>query len=77
MVARILIVEDDVPIGHGLRQVLEDQGHRVDWVRNGSDALIETKGEQHDLVLLDLGLPDVDGVDVCRRSVATIRAPRS
>ena len=64
--ARILIVEDDVAIGRGLRQVLEDQGHRVDWVRSGSDALVETQSEQHDLVLLDLGLPDVDGVDVCR-----------
>ena len=66
MSARILIVEDDVPIGRGLRQVLEDQGHRVDWVRTGSDSLEEAQGQRHDLVLLDLGLPDIDGVDVCR-----------
>ncbi len=66
MSAKILIVEDDVSIGRGLRQVLEDQGHQVDWVQTGSDALADAQGEQHDLVLLDLGLPDIDGVDVCR-----------
>jgi DNA-binding response OmpR family regulator len=66
MSARILIVEDDAAIGRGLRQVLEDQGHRVDWVRTGADAIGETRGAVHDLVLLDLGLPDIDGVGVCR-----------
>ena len=68
--ARILIVEDDVPIGRGLRQVLEDQGHRVDWVRTGSDALAETQGERHDLVLLDLGLPTSTAWTCVARSAA-------
>ncbi len=66
MGARILVVEDDEPIGRGLRQVLQHQGHEVAWVRTGTDALAEAQNGPPDLVLLDLGLPDIDGLDVCR-----------
>jgi DNA-binding response OmpR family regulator len=63
---QVLLVEDDEAIGRGLAQALTDQGYAVRWAATGADALREA-GEAPDLVLLDLGLPDVDGVEVCRR----------
>lgn len=67
MPGRILVVEDDQTIGHGLAQVLEGQGYEVVWVERGADALDRAADTAFDLVLLDLGLPDIDGVEVCRR----------
>lgn len=64
--ATILVVEDDEPIGRGLQHVLEAQGYGVVWARTGAGALEEARHARHDLVLLDLGLPDMDGLDVCR-----------
>jgi DNA-binding response OmpR family regulator len=64
--ARVLVVEDDVTLGGGLRQALASQGYRASWVQTGVKAL-ELAREPHDLVLLDLKLPDMDGVQVCRR----------
>jgi DNA-binding response OmpR family regulator len=64
--ARVLVVEDDVTLGGGLRQALATQGYRASWVQTGVKAL-ELAREPHDLVLLDLKLPDMDGVQVCRR----------
>jgi DNA-binding response OmpR family regulator len=67
MAARILVVEDDEVIGRGLRDTLVGQGNDVDWATTGRDALQAASAHQPDLVLLDLGLPDMDGVEVCRR----------
>lgn len=67
MSARILVVEDDAVIGRGLQMALENDGHFVDWVVSGSQALARGEAGSHDLVLLDLGLPDLDGIEVCRR----------
>jgi DNA-binding response OmpR family regulator len=64
---RILVVEDDEAIGRGLAQALAGQGYTVRWAPAGSDALREATEETPDLVLLDLGLPDLDGLEVCRR----------
>ena len=64
---RLLLVEDDAEVGAMLTEALGHRGHVVDWVRTGTDAL-HTSGEQgYDVVLLDVGLPDVSGLDVCRR----------
>ncbi len=63
----ILIVEDDAAIGEGLRTALEGQGYVVTWCERGLDALAHTDTTAFALVLLDLGLPDLDGVEVCRR----------
>ncbi len=63
----ILIVEDDPAIGHGLRTALEGQGYAVTWCERGLDALAHTATTAFVVVLLDLGLPDLDGVEVCRR----------
>jgi DNA-binding response OmpR family regulator len=62
----LLLVEDDEPIGGGLVAALGANGHDVTWQRTGASALRAVDGSTYDLVLLDLGLPDVDGVDVCR-----------
>ena len=64
---RILIVEDDAAIGRGLCTALEGQGYEVTWCERGLDALTEAAHTPFELVLLDLGLPDLDGVEVCRR----------
>ena len=63
----LLVVEDDETIGSLLRDRLTAHGHTVTWVRVGRSALREATLAAYDLVLLDLGLPDLDGVEVCRQ----------
>jgi DNA-binding response OmpR family regulator len=64
--ARLLVVEDDEKIGQLLVSALGANGYDVTWRRDGSGALAAARAGAFDLVLLDLGLPDIDGVDVCR-----------
>ena len=64
---RILLVEDDERIGSTLLRALGGSGYDARWVRTGSDAEPAVAEHRPDLVLLDLGLPDIDGLDVCRR----------
>jgi DNA-binding response OmpR family regulator len=64
--ARVLVVEDDEAIGAPLARTLEAQGYVVDWAHDGNEAVLAAKRCPPRLVILDLGLPDVDGVDVCR-----------
>lgn len=66
MGARILVVEDDAGIAVPLCRTLEREGYEVHHVETGAAAVTHALGEQPDLVLLDLGLPDGDGLDVCR-----------
>jgi DNA-binding response OmpR family regulator len=66
-VARVLVVEDDETIGSVLGSSLASQGHQVVWERTGHGALSEADRTSFALVLLDLGLPDLDGIQVCRR----------
>lgn len=63
---RLLLVEDDAMIGEAVLQVLRTEHYAVDWVRDGAMADAALKSEQYDLVLLDLGLPKRDGLDVLR-----------
>jgi DNA-binding response OmpR family regulator len=65
--ARVLVVEDDEPIAEPLLRALGRDGHTVTWAPNGHEGLEAAAAEHFDLVILDLGLPDVDGIDVCRR----------
>lgn len=67
---RILLVEDDRMIAEGVRKALRSDGFAVDWVQDGESALTALGGESYDLLLLDLGLPKRDGIDVLR----TLRA---
>jgi DNA-binding response OmpR family regulator len=64
--ARLLVVEDDDTIGQLLEEGLVADGHLVRWVRTGRAALDMFLDDGAELVLLDLGLPDIDGVEVCR-----------
>jgi DNA-binding response OmpR family regulator len=71
-VGRLLLVEDDEMIGAALAARLREHGHEVVWSRAGRAALREAGGRELDLVLLDLGLPDLDGVEVCRELRAAL-----
>ncbi len=65
--AQLLVVEDDQTIGKLLVDGLRSHGHQVSWARTGRGALREATAGDFELVLLDLGLPDLDGVEVCRQ----------
>ena len=61
---RVLLVEDDPMIGSVVQQALHDASYAVDWVRDGRTALSTLDTVSYDLVLLDLGLPQLDGMSV-------------
>lgn len=65
--ARLLVVEDDETIGGLLESRLRSYDHDVVWQRSGRGAIKAAGAAGFDLVLLDLGLPDLDGVEVCRQ----------
>ena len=70
----ILIVEDDKPIRHFIKVSLETQQYRVIEAQNGTIALSMAASHNPDIIILDLGLPDIDGLDVikqCREWTAT------
>lgn len=64
---RILISEDDAALAEALRFALTQSGFAVDWVANGLDADEALKGAEFGLLILDLGLPKLDGLEVLRR----------
>jgi DNA-binding response OmpR family regulator len=68
--SRVLLVEDDDMIARPLVRTLEREGYAVDHVAQGSEALARIRDVETDLMLLDLGLPDLDGLEVCRRARA-------
>lgn len=63
---RLLLVEDDAMIGETVLNVLRREHYAVDWVRDGAMADQALRTAEYDLVLLDLGLPKRDGLDVLR-----------
>ena len=75
MDATILIVEDDRNIGNLVRTYLERDGYSVLWVRSGEDAMAELDRHALSLVVLDVGLPGIDGFEVCRRIRARAETP--
>ncbi|MBA6225318.1 response regulator transcription factor [Colwellia sp. MB02u-18] len=64
---RILLVEDDLPLAQALQQSLRHEGFLVNHVDNGEDALTSLTIPDHDMVILDLGLPDMDGLLVLKK----------
>jgi two-component system, OmpR family, KDP operon response regulator KdpE len=65
--ARILLVDDEVPIQRAVAPLLRARGYEVDVAGTGSEALKLARAQPPDLIVLDLGLPDIEGTEVCRR----------
>lgn len=63
---RLLLVEDDPMLGETLRDALKDQGYVVDWLSNGKTALAALEDDVTDLMILDLGLPGLDGLNLLK-----------
>lgn len=63
---RLLLVEDDKALGEGLRLGLRQEGYTVDWLEDGASALHAVLSEDFDLLVLDLGLPRMSGLQVLR-----------
>jgi DNA-binding response OmpR family regulator len=63
----VLVIEDDPSIAEMLREILELDGYRVEWAPNGNAGLARVGATDVDLVLLDVMLPGVSGIQVCRR----------
>jgi two-component system KDP operon response regulator KdpE len=66
-VARILVVDDDRSLARALSIALGARGHELVVARNGADGVAQVSLSTPDVVILDLGLPDMDGIEVCRR----------
>jgi DNA-binding response OmpR family regulator len=65
---RVLVIEDEEDIAFPLVHTLEREGYAVEHVESGQKALDRLEAAPADVVILDLGLPDMDGLDVCRRA---------
>ncbi|HEV2415446.1 MAG TPA: response regulator transcription factor [Candidatus Dormibacteraeota bacterium] len=72
---RILVVEDDSPLAATVERVLAAEDYDVEVVGNGSDAVRRARERPFDLVVLDVMLPGLDGISVCRRLRATGTTP--
>ncbi|HEY6002374.1 MAG TPA: response regulator [Anaeromyxobacter sp.] len=64
---RLLVVEDNPALGRDVASAFRAKGHTVDLVESGDDADTSLRTQAYDLVVLDIGLPDLDGLEVLRR----------
>lgn len=64
---KLLLVEDDLLLGEGIVTALENQRYRVEWARNAGEAESLCRAAEFDLLVLDLGLPDMDGMLLLKR----------
>jgi DNA-binding NtrC family response regulator len=62
--ARILIIDDEETVRKSLAAVLEDKGYLVDTAENGKEAIQKSKAKIYNLALVDLRLPDMDGIEL-------------
>jgi len=75
MTRTVLLVEDEPSVGELVRSYLGRDGYRVIWVRSGEEALVELDRHPIRMVILDIGLPGIDGFDVCRQVRARSQVP--
>jgi two-component system, OmpR family, KDP operon response regulator KdpE len=73
--ARILLVDDEVPIQRAVAPLLRSRGYEVDVATTGEEALAMVHERAPDLIVLDLGLPDIEGTEICRRIRAESSVP--
>jgi two-component system KDP operon response regulator KdpE len=73
--ATILLVDDDVSIQRAVAPLLRSRGYHVDVVSTGHEAVQAVADKAPDLIVLDLGLPDLEGAEVCRRMREHTKAP--
>src|SRR5690554_6316815 len=64
---RVLVIEDDTTLGHALQEFLVEQGYAVDWLTAGEQVAGAVAGQSYDLLLLDLNLPGLSGLEVLRQ----------
>jgi len=64
----VLVVEDEPSVGMGLKMILMEKGYGVDLVKTGKEALKETAEREYDLLVADLRLPDMNGMEVIRKT---------
>jgi len=63
---RLLLVEDDLMLGEALQEALGPRGYAIDWVKDGETALRALRSENFDLMVLDIGLPGISGLEVLK-----------
>ena len=61
---RVLVIEDDAMLGRALQEFLSDQGYATDWLAGGERALAALSTHAYDLLVLDINLPGIDGLQV-------------
>ena len=71
----VLVVEDEVSIASFVSLYLKNAGYLVQTVGTGQEALVQAEAQRPDLIVLDLMLPDVDGIEVCRKIRANSEVP--
>jgi two-component system, OmpR family, response regulator QseB len=64
---KLLLAEDDAMLGNSMEKGLAQAGFKVDWVRTGHHAQTALKTQAYDLLLLDIGLPQINGLDILRQ----------
>ncbi|WP_288502625.1 response regulator, partial [uncultured Pseudomonas sp.] len=64
---RLLLVEDDSALGEGICDGLRQEGYTLDWLQDGVSGLHALQHEAFDVLILDLGLPRLDGIELLRR----------
>ncbi len=64
---RVLLIEDDEDLGELVKYNLEKQNFSVDWVLDGKEALEKLKAKRYDIIILDLMLPGMSGLDLCKK----------
>ena len=74
--ARILVVDDDENIRNTMKTILEDEGYIVDLAANGNDAIEKTKKSAYNIALLDIRLPDMEGMELLKLIKDTVPRTR-
>ena len=77
MAGHVLLVEDEPSVGELVRGYLARDGYRVIWVRSGEEALVELERHPIRIVILDIGLPGIDGFDGLPRDPRALARCRS